>query len=47
MIAIPLLKNIGRRPLLLFGTLACSIFLGLISLFSFFLPEDPKDDEEY
>ena len=45
MIAIPLLKNFGRRPLLLLGTLACSVFLGFISLFAFFLPDD--DDENY
>jgi len=45
MIAIPFLKNIGRRPLLLFGALACSVFLGFISLFSFFVPEE--DDENY
>ncbi|CAD8076477.1 unnamed protein product [Paramecium primaurelia] len=45
MIAIPFLKNIGRRPLLFFGALACSVFLGFISFFSFFVPEE--DDENY
>ncbi|CAD8105293.1 unnamed protein product [Paramecium sonneborni] len=43
--AIPLLRNIGRRPLLFYGTLACSLFLGLISLFSCFLPNE--DDDQY
>ncbi|CAK91340.1 unnamed protein product (macronuclear) [Paramecium tetraurelia] len=44
MIAIPLLNNFGRRPLLLLGTSACTLFLGFISLFSFFLPSE--DDYE-
>ncbi|CAD8110180.1 unnamed protein product [Paramecium sonneborni] len=45
-VAIPLLRNLGRRPLLLYGTLACSVFLGLISLFSCFLPDDDVEKFE-
>jgi hypothetical protein len=45
-VAIGVLKNFGRRPLLLWGAVACSVFLGLISLFSFFVPDSDEEDYE-